>query len=121
MRFLVDQCVDVAVNDWLRKAGFDTVHLREQQLQRLPNGGIFDKAYAEERVIVTLDLDFGEIVSLSHGAAVSVVVFRVHDTRGVHLVSRLESVLLHVTTLLEHGAIVVVEEARYRVRHLPIR
>jgi predicted nuclease of predicted toxin-antitoxin system len=120
MRFLVDQCVDVAVNHWLRAAGFDTVHLREQDLQRLPDGGVFDKAHAERRVIVTLDLDFGEIVSLSHGASVSVVVFRVHDTRGSHLVSRMETVLTNVIGFLEHGAIVVVEETRYRVRHLPI-
>jgi len=36
-------------------------------LQRLPNGEIFDQAIAESRIIVTFDLDFGEIVALAKG------------------------------------------------------
>ena len=36
MRFLVDACVDVAVNRWLQERGDDSIHLRDEQLQRLP-------------------------------------------------------------------------------------
>ena len=37
MRFLVDACVDIAVNRWLQERGDDSIHLRDQQLQRLPD------------------------------------------------------------------------------------
>jgi len=120
MRFLVDACVDLGVDRWLSKAGYESTHLRDEGLQRLPDDEIFAKADAEKRVIVTIDLDFGEILSFSGGKIVSTVTFRVHDTRAAFLVKRLESVLPRVTPFLERGAIVIVEDARYRVRLLPI-
>ena len=38
-----------------RAAGHDTVHLREKGLQRLPNGDIFQKGFAEQRIVRTFD------------------------------------------------------------------
>jgi hypothetical protein len=64
-RFLNDMCMDVRVASWLNSQGHVATHLRDEGLQRLPNGEIFDKAIAESRIIVTFDLDFGEIVALS--------------------------------------------------------
>ena len=61
-------CMDVRVASWLNSQGHDATHLRNEGLQRLPNGGVFEKAIAESRVVVTFDLDFGEIVALSKGA-----------------------------------------------------
>jgi predicted nuclease of predicted toxin-antitoxin system len=61
LAFLVDACVDVRLAQWLVGEGHDAVHLRDQDLQRLPNGKIFDKTIAENRIVVTHDLDFGEI------------------------------------------------------------
>ena len=119
MRFLVDVCVDVGVREWLRGEGHDAVHLRDEGLQRLPNGQIFVKADVENRVIVTIDLDFGEIVSLSHERIVSTIVFRMRDTRPQSLIARLRAVLPGVQADLELGAIVIIEPARYRVRRLP--
>lgn len=58
MRFLVDACVDLGVREWLRSKGHDAIHLRDEGLQKLPNGEIFVKADTEDRVIITLDLDF---------------------------------------------------------------
>jgi predicted nuclease of predicted toxin-antitoxin system len=59
--------VSLRVVDWLRNVGHDVVHLHEQRLQRLPDSDVFSKAAAERRVLLTFDLDFGEIVALSAG------------------------------------------------------
>jgi len=112
--------VDVRVVAWLRDQDHDAVHLRDEGLQRLPNGEIFAKAIAEERIILTFDLDFGEIAALAHGRRASVVVFRLHDTRTSHVIERLAAVLADCVSSLERGAVVVVEEGRHRVRSLPI-
>jgi predicted nuclease of predicted toxin-antitoxin system len=56
--------MDVRVVSWLNSHGHDATHLRDEGLQRLPNGRIFEKAIAESRVVVTFDLDFGEIIAL---------------------------------------------------------
>ena len=120
MRFLVDACVDIGVDRWLREQGHESIHLRDQGLQELPDGEIFSKADSENRVIVTIDLDFSEIISFSHGSIVSTITFRVRNTRGAFLVRRLEDVLPAVAGFLERGAIVIIEDARYRVRLIPI-
>jgi predicted nuclease of predicted toxin-antitoxin system len=65
MRFLADMGIAQRVVQWLRSEGHEAVHLRDEGLQRLSNGAIFEKAAAERRIILTFDLDFGEIVALS--------------------------------------------------------
>jgi hypothetical protein len=41
--------VSMGVVHWLREQGHDALHLRDEGLQRLPNGQIFDEAVAEQR------------------------------------------------------------------------
>ncbi|HEX3069524.1 MAG TPA: DUF5615 family PIN-like protein [Thermoanaerobaculia bacterium] len=118
-RFIVDMCADVRVADWLRNAGHDVKHLRDENLHRLPNGEIFKKAGAESRIVVTFDLDFGEIISLSAGRNASAIVFRLRNTRTQHVIDRLTLALPRILGFLESGAIVIIEEWRFRVRHIP--
>ncbi|MEN6427020.1 MAG: DUF5615 family PIN-like protein [Phycisphaerales bacterium] len=121
MRFLADMGVAQRVVQWLRVEGHDVVHLRDEGLQRMPNGEIFKKAASEARVILTFDLDFGEIVALSGDQRVSVVLFRLHNTRTPHVIDRLARVLAESGPALEEGAIVVVQESRHRTRYLARR
>jgi predicted nuclease of predicted toxin-antitoxin system len=65
--------------DFLRRQGHDTIHLREEGLQRLDNVEIVRKARAEDRVILTHDLDFGRIMALSQRHLPSVITFRLSD------------------------------------------
>ena len=120
MRFLADMGVSGQVVDWLRTNGHDAVHLRDEGLQRLPNGEIFQKAWREQRVVLTFDLDFGEILAASAGQIVSVILFRLRNTRAQFVIRRLEDVLTHSSAELLQGAIVVVEDGRHRVRKLPV-
>jgi len=120
MRFLVDACVDVRVAEWLRGQGHDAVHLREQGLQRLADGEIFRKAVAENRCVLTFDLDFGEIAALAGETRGSIIVFRLGDPGFRHVVDRLSAVLDESAEAIDKGAVISVEEARHRVRYLPI-
>jgi len=120
MRFLADMGVAVGVVNWLRQNGHDTKHLRDEGLHRIPNGEIFAKAVSENRIIITFDLDFGEIVALSKREKVSIVLFRLHNTRTSHLINRLSAMLEDSADALREGAVVVVEESRHRVRYLPL-
>lgn len=119
MKFLADMGVAMRIVHWLREEGHDTVHLSEENLQRLQNGRIFEKAFSEQRIILTFDLDFGEILALSADHQVSVILFRLHNTRTPHVIDRLKKVLEDAGQALVQGAIVVVEETRHRIRRLP--
>ena len=111
--------MDVRVASWLNSQGHDATHLRDEGLQRLHNGEIFTKAIAESRIIVTFDLDFGEIVALSKGRKAGVILFRLRNTRTSFVIQRLSDVISECVDVLMRGAIVIVEETRYRVREFP--
>ena len=112
--------VSLEVVRWLRNEGHDAVHLREESLGRLTDPNIFAKALAEDRVILTFDLDFGEIAALSRGTLAKVVVFRLRNARAANVIARLSTVLSDAQAELDRGAVVSVEESRHRVRRLPV-
>ena len=121
MRFLADMGVSGRVAEHLRAAGHDVVHLRDVGLHRLPDVDIFARAAVEQRTVLTFDLDFGELASRCTGPWASVVVFRLANTTSPHVCARIDVALVAASEALERGAVVVVEEARCRVRALPIR
>lgn len=119
LRFLADMGVSQGIVQWHREEGYDAVHLREMGWQTLPNGLIFEKALIENRIVITFDLDFGEIVALSPGGQGRVILFRVNNTRTTFLIERLSKVLPSTSEALVAGSVVVVEDARHRIRRLP--
>ncbi len=121
MRFLADMGVATRIVEWLRAQGHDIKHLREEGLQRMSDSDIFRKAATESRILLTFDLDFGEILALSGERKVSVVLFRLHNTHTPHVLERLKVALAQSKTILETASIVVIEESRVRTRRLPLR
>jgi len=108
--------VSPRVTTWLRAAGHDATHLREQGLHKLSDIEIFRKAAVEDRIVLMFDLDFAEIVARRGPHDASVIVFRVQDTRTDRVIERLRDVLEQSSDTLEGGTIIVVEDAHHRVR-----
>jgi predicted nuclease of predicted toxin-antitoxin system len=82
----------------------------------MPNGEIFEKAIREDRIVITFDLDFGEIAAVTGGRKTSVIIFRLKNTRTHHVIERLSSLIERFAAALEQGSILTVEDARFRVR-----
>jgi len=120
MKFLADMGVAWRIVAWLRHNKHDAVHLRELNLSRMPDDEIFAKAGRDGRIILTFDLDFGDIAAASGKKIPSVITFRLRNTRTPHVIERLRKVLNDSGEALQKGVIVTVEETRHRIRHLPI-
>ena len=75
MKFLADMGISPVVVRWLREMGHDAVHLYEEDLGRLPDSAVLEKARAEGRILLTHDLDFGELLAFSKSAQPSVLYF----------------------------------------------
>ena len=82
MRFLGDMGVSMTTLRALRVLGHDAIHLRDEGLIRLPDDQIVAKAKLENRVVLTFDLDFGDIMAASHGESPSVILFRLRNQRS---------------------------------------
>ncbi|MBF0238328.1 MAG: DUF5615 family PIN-like protein [SAR324 cluster bacterium] len=76
MKFLADMGISMKTVLWLRSQKLDVVHLREEHLQRMPDSEIMVKAQTEGRIILTMDLDFSQLVAASHGTLPSLISFR---------------------------------------------
>ncbi|MBI5765056.1 MAG: DUF5615 family PIN-like protein [Planctomycetes bacterium] len=120
MKFIADMGVSQRVAGWLRLQGYEVLHLRDEGLQRLPNGQIVTLAKTRGAAILTFDLDFGEIVALSGESNVSIILFRLNNTTSQFVIDRLKAVLTSTQDALRSGAIVVVEDTRHRIRRLPL-
>jgi predicted nuclease of predicted toxin-antitoxin system len=113
--------VDLRVVEWLRGQGHDAVHLREEGLHRAPDEQVFAKALAEDRVVLTFDLDFSDLAAITrHVLPARVILFRLNNARTARVIERLESVLAASGDALARGSIVIIEETRHRIRYLPI-
>jgi predicted nuclease of predicted toxin-antitoxin system len=89
-------------------------------MHRATDREVLAHALTRHQVVLTFDLDFGEILAAAGARAPSVVIFRLSDQRPAAVNRRLASVLSKCSSELETGALVLVEEDRYRLRKLPI-
>ena len=118
MKFLADMGISPATVAWLNQQGHDAKHLTEEKLHKLPDREIFEKAHKENRIVLTTDLDFGEIAVSTPSATVSVIIFRQENRTPAAINQYLEKVINTAMTELEKGAIIIVQEGRFRIRHI---
>lgn len=120
MRFLADAGISPRTVELLSQHGHDVVHVRTLGMDRATDRAIVERARAEARVVLTFDLDFGDILALGVRDKPSVIILRLADERSEIVNARLATLLKERSQELEAGALILVEDTRYRVRRLPI-
>ena len=120
MKFLADMGISPNTVAFLKDFGHDAIHLHAQGLDRMQDPAILEKARMEDRVLLTHDLDFGQLIAASGARLPSIVILRLRDMRPDSVNSRLRDILGRHIESLEQGAVVSVTEGQIRVRLLPI-
>lgn len=120
MKFIADMGISQTTVTWLREQEFDTIHVRDLNMHRASDTEIVKKAKKEKRIVLTCDLDFGDIVSASGEKSPSVIILRLENETPGNVNKRLKQVLKESSEVLLSGAIISVEETRHRVRLLPL-
>lgn len=121
MKSLADMGISARTVAHLHERGHDSVHLRDEHMQRSGDAAVSHTAFREGRLLLTCDLDFGDLMAASKGVLPGVVIFRLHDRRPDHVNTHLDNVIVRHATDLAIGAIISVNEKRIRVRRLPIQ
>ncbi len=120
MRFLADMGISPRTVEWLRQEGYDAVHLVDEDLHALPDAEIIRKARIENRIVLTIDLDFGYLLAISQANLPSVIIFQLGNVRREVIENRLSEVLNICSEDLLSGAVISIGENAFRVRQLPI-
>jgi len=121
MKFLADMGVSPQTVEALKDRGYDAIHISEEGLFRMRDAEILEKASQEDRIVLTFDLDFADLLAASVATLPSTIIFRLKKTLPDFVSARLLSVLSDCEGALEFGALVTIEDGRYRLRHLPIK
>ena len=119
MRFLADAGISVGTVEFLRLLGREADHVGSLGLARALDAEIVARARADSSVIITFDLDFGDLLALGVLDRPSVVLLRLSDERAVSVNEHLASVLTDRLRDLEAGSLILVEDTRCRIRRLP--
>ena len=120
MNILIDESLSARVARLLAVAGHDALHVGDVGLLGALDEAVMDLAQDEDRVLVSADTDFGELLAIGAYTKPSVVLVR----RSPHAVEDQVQLLLRCLDAagedLASGAIVVLTPTRLRVRSLPI-
>jgi predicted nuclease of predicted toxin-antitoxin system len=120
VRFLIDNALSPRLAEQLTGAGHDAVHVRDYGLQAAADDEIFDRALAEDRVIVSADTDFATLLAARTAGRPSVILFRRSTERRPQQQATLVlDNLPAISADLEAGSAVVFEPRRIRIRRLP--
>ncbi len=120
MRVLVDMNLSPAWVTALTNHGITAVHWSTVGDPRAEDSVIMGWARTNNYIVFTHDLDFGAVLALTQAEGPSVIQVRTHDVTPEHLEPALIDVLENNRSVLEAGCLIVLDEARSRVRILPL-
>ncbi len=120
LRFLLDMGISNKVAQWLNVNGYEAIDLSSQGLHTLADIDIINKAQHEKRIILTSDMDFGQLLAFTKINSISVIQFRTSDFTATHIIERLKLLLNDFSYQLETGYLITVEDTKIRSRKLPI-
>jgi predicted nuclease of predicted toxin-antitoxin system len=116
MKFLADECCDAALVEALRSDGHDVLYAIES-LRGVTDDELLARAFSEQRVLLTEDKDFGELVYRLQRSAYGVVLLRFDIADRDSKVPRLRYLLEQEAERLPDN-FVVLEVDKVRVRSL---
>jgi predicted nuclease of predicted toxin-antitoxin system len=64
--FLIDECVGLPTINLLRELGYSVITVKDALLDGEPDSEIFKQAVKEKRILVTEDIEFGNIILYPH-------------------------------------------------------
>ena len=116
MRFLADENCDTKVVKALREAGHDVAFVLESN-PGADDSKVFQLAREQNRVILTADLDFGQLSEFERELPLGIVLLRLHPLQRTSRIERIVTVLNSLGDAIRHN-LVVIEPGQVRIRAL---
>ena len=115
MRFLLDESADARIVPHLRSQGYDTTRVAGEHPACMSDSEVLALAVREDRILITSDRDFGDMVVRQRRPHRGVILFRLGDYAELDVwIERLDHVLANYASQLDK--LIVVTRRHVRVR-----
>ena len=115
MRFLADENISSKVVNALRSKGIQIVSIKEFA-SSLSDETVLETANAQNRILITFDTDFGELVFKRKLKAKGVILLKFVPKSSLHTLETITNLLATQTKIEDH--FLIVKEKRIRVLRL---
>jgi predicted nuclease of predicted toxin-antitoxin system len=95
-------------------------HVADIGMAQASDVAIVEEARSNKETIITHDLDYGHLLAFSGEPGPSVIILRLRNTHPDKLAERITITWREIEEPLKNRAIVVLEDAAFRIRRLPI-
>jgi hypothetical protein len=115
MNLKLDENLDAGLTSVLRRAGHEVSTVRAQGLAGVDDQALYGHCRSEAEVLVTLDLDFANVLRYPPETSGGIVVFRGPDDLLPTLRILTETMIVALTKASPAGHLWIVEPGRVRV------
>lgn len=120
MKFLLNLCLSPKIVLSIRSLGHEAIRVDQLNLAKASDHDIFYYAIRNDMIVLTADLDFGQILAFTQKNKPSVIIFRLENPSTEKVTKYLTQVITKFQNELEKGCIIAVNEKQIRVRELPL-
>lgn len=120
-KFLLDENLSQETASFLHALGYDTKTAVQFRLAGIEDQKVADKAAETKRILITLDLDFGEMYYFGTSKKLGVVILRLKNQTVESVNSTLKKLLDSqlLDKKVNRSALFVVDEEKIRIRRKP--
>jgi predicted nuclease of predicted toxin-antitoxin system len=117
MQFKIDENLPLRLRNLLMENGFKAETVFEEGISGEPDKMIFDYCQRENLILITLDLDFGNIRAYPLGTHPGIIVLKLKKQSAKAVTQAFKRFLSKAENLRKlAGCIVIIEENKFRIR-----
>ena len=116
MRVKLDENLPLQLKRLFRESGHDAVTVLDQGMQGATDSDVALVCLAEERVLISQDLDFADIRMYPPGEHPGIVVFRLNRQTRDDILEVGAKLIETLTGSFSRGQLWIVEDSRVRIR-----
>ena len=119
MKFIADENIAPETIEFIRNLGYNIIDVYQANLSGFADCEIVDFAEKHNRIIISFDLDFGEIYYFSPRRNFGIIILRIHPQIPAKA-NKLLEILLNFSPSLKsklNNALVVINKRNIRIRY----
>ena len=118
MNFLIDADLPKSLSVFLKNKGYNAVDIRDIKPTSISDDKIFKLAKEQNRIIITRDTDFSNVLHYTPTSNLGIIVIRIRLISFEKIFSLVENLLKSISEKELLGSLIILRENRYRILKL---